>query len=981
MTSIVPYGEEAGGGTPRRWQRAAEAAWLDAAAVTAVWSVMVLVEALVVSFLWIREFSASWEIVRARRLVGTLAIAELAPASLVAVGLMRLVDLAREGRRAARGALAVLGAGSMGALALALSTGRHFASWGARGPFVGALVLAGAAGGALLVPWAATFARRAAWLAPLGIAAVAATWLADVWVLPRLYPAFHLALFVATLLAGALVAAAARGGAGDPTWLGRAGGLAVVAVVAVCAARAPSAARALERFSNIRIILAEHAPILGRAVEVTEALRPAEHWAPWMDAPSVAPGEVRRSLDWSGHDIVLISVDALRADHVSAYGYARATTPNLDALAREGTLFDSAYCPTPHTSYSVTSMMTGKYLRPLLALGLGEDSETWAQDLRRYGWRTAAFYPPAVFFIDEDRFPHFEETRLGFEYAKVEFADPALREEQVARYLDGAPGSSPLFLWVHFFEPHEPYVAHPDHVFAGGRSRRRRRLRRRDRHRRRRHRRIVRLRASAAPGRRGHRHRRPRRGVRRARRALPRHDGLRGAGARAARGRRPGRAPRSARGHRGADHRSPADGALGARHPAAGAAARARPRARCWPASAAGRRRRPRLRRDRRLRARRLRARPARLRAPRGGVRALPARRRPARDARRGAAAQPARFDELRAMLRAVERDHGRYEGGGGPSWPEALRRGMQGDAEAATDVASLLDDADVTIRRKAAEVSFALHAPSTAPELRRALARDEDDEVRRWSALALRARRTSRPPPLADALLKDGAREWRRRAALALGERGDPRACDEIAAWWAAWLPPPGQERADGEPPRLALDLARVQELLAATAQARCRAAVPALLRALDDVRARPYVADALGSPGRRPGPGAAAGSARRRALRHDATPRGARPARPRRSATGPRPSRRREVHVALEGAPGPLRVLVLLSDAGATLDGEADGAALSSPHVDGEVRSVRRGSPRAGPSVRLDLRASRGGIVALWLVPARRRRATRLD
>jgi hypothetical protein len=968
VTSIVPYGEEAGGATPRRWQRAAEAAWLDAAAVTAVWIVMVLVEALVVSFLWFREFSASWEIVRARRMVGTLAIAELAPASLVAVGLMRLVQLAREGRRPARGALAVLGAGAMGTLALALSTGRHFASWGARGPWVGVLVLAGAAGGALLIPRAAAFARRAAWLAPLGVAALVASWLADVFVLPRLYPAFHLALFVAALLAGAVVAAAARGGAGNPTWLGRAGALAVVAVVAVCAARAPSAARALERFSNIRILLVEHAPILGRAVQVTEALRPEEHWAPWMDAPSVAPGEVRRSLDWSGHDIVLISVDALRADHVSAYGYARPTTPNLDALAREGTLFESAYCPTPHTSYSVTSMMTGKYLRPLLALGLGEDSETWAQDLRRYGWRTAAFYPPAVFFIDEDRFPHFEETRLGFEYAKVEFADPALREAQVARYLDGASGSSPLFLWVHFFEPHEPYLVHPDHLFTGGRS----------------------ADEDAYDG-----------------EIATADDGI-GRIVRLMRARRPGAVVivTADHGEEFGDHGGRYHGTTvyeeQVRVPmvVVGPEVRAGATVRTvvqtidllpTALSALG------IPRPARLRGRDLG--PALAGDPRGidaglafaetgdyalvasGPDRLVCQRRAAAcalyrpgddpgETRDVAQGQPARFDELRGVLRSIERDHGRYEGSGGPSWPEALRRGMQGDAEAATDVASLLDDADVTIRRKAAEVSYALHAASTAPQLRRALARDEDDEVRRWAALALLRASDEPPTPTADTLMKDSRQEWRRRAALALGERGDPRACDEIASWWASVVPPPGTEREDGEPPRLALDLAGVQELLRATAHARCRAAVPWLLRALDDVRARPYVADALGALGddrARPPLLALLGSEPYVTTR----PREARAllALGARDWSSPEPSS--EVHVLLKSAPGPVRVLVLLSDAGATLDGDADGAALSPPPVDGEVRSLE-GVHGAGPSVRLDLRASRGGVVALWLVPA---------
>jgi hypothetical protein len=966
VTSIVPDAKRPAM-APRRWRRALEAAWIDAAAVTAVWGVMVLVEALVVSLLWIREFSASWEIVRARRLVGTLAFAELAPASIVAVGWFRVVRVARDGEYLARGALAVLGAAAAGALGLGVSMGRHFASWGVRGPFVGMLVLGGAAGGALVVPRAAAFARRAGWLVAAGVAALVVTWLADVFVLPRLYPAFHLAMLGATLLAGALVAVAARAGS-VVTWLGRAGGLVVMAVVGVCAVRAPAAARALQRFSNIRIILVEHAPILGLAVQVTEALRPEERWAPWMDAPSVAPGEVARSLDWGGHDIVLITVDALRADHVSAYGYARPTTPNLDALAREGTLFEAAYCPTPHTSYSLTSMMTGKYLRPLLALGLGADSETWAQDLRRYGWRTAAFYPPAVFFIDGDRFPRFEETHLGFEYAKVEFADPALREEQVTRYLDAAPGTSPLFLWVHFFEPHEPYVVHPEHLFTGGRS----------------------ADEDAYDG-----------------EIATADDGI-GRIVRLVRARRPGPVVivTADHGEEFGEHGGRYHGTTvyeeqvrvplvvvgpgvrgGARVPTVVQTIDLLPTA----LSALG------IPRPARVRGRDL---GAALAGDPGGLdrglafaetgdyalvasgpdRLVCERRaaacalyRPADDrgeTRDVSADQPARFDELRGMLRSVERDHGRYEGSGGPTWPEALRRGMQGDAEGATDVASLLDDADVTIRRKAAEVSYALHAPSTAPQLRRALARDEDDDVRRWSALAL-ARASEEPPPaLVEVLLKDGLREWRRRAALALGERGDPRACDEIASWWASVAPPPGAKGEDGEPPRMAIDLAGVQELLGATVHARCRAAVPALLRALGDVRARPYVADALGSLGDD------RARAPLRALLESEPYVTTRPHEARallalgvRDWSIPEPSA--EVHALVKSARGPLRLLVLLSDGGATLDGQADGEPLSSATLDGEVRSLG-GFHRAGASVRLDLRASRGGIVALWLGPA---------
>jgi arylsulfatase A-like enzyme len=761
--------------------------------------------------------------------------------------------------------------------------------------------------------------------------------------------------------------------------MGRGLGALVGLAALACALRAPHASRELQRFSNLRIILVEHAPILGRTVEATEALRPADR----SPEPGVAltaspgPGEVARSLDWTGHDLVLITVDALRADHVSAYGYARSTTPSLDALARDGALFEAAYCPTPHTSYSITSMMTGKYLRPLLALGLGEDSETWAQDLRRYGWRTAAFYPPAVFFIDEDRFPRFEQTHLGFEYAKVEFADPALREEQVAGYLAGAPASSPLFLWVHFFEPHEPYVAHPEHVFTGGGS----------------------ADEDAYDG-----------------EIATADDGI-GRIVRLIGATRPGAVVMVT-----ADHGEEFGEHGGRYHGTTVYEEQVR-----VPLVVAG----PGVRKGARvatvvqtidLLPTALSAlgipRPARLRGRdlgpvlAGDTRALDAgfafaetdgyalvasgperlvceRRaaacalyRPADDPlerRDRSGDEAARFDELRGMLRASERDHGRYEGGGGPVWPEPLRRGMQGDTESATDVAALLDDASVDIRRKAAEVSFSLHVPSTAPQLRRALARDEDDGVRRWSALAL-ARSSAEVPPLVDALLKDGLRDWRHRAALVLGERGDARACEEIASYWSDVAPTQGQASADGEPPRLALELPAAEELLAATTRARCRAAVPSLLRALQDVRARPHVADALG----------ALGDDRARApLRTMLATEPYVTTRPHEAqallALGARewssPDAPAEVQTSLEAPRGPLHLVVLLSDPAAVLHGQADGLPLvDGPRSEGAVRSLEAGAV-AGPRVKLDLRASKGGLLGLWRVGEDPRPTGRLD
>jgi arylsulfatase A-like enzyme len=823
---------------------------VDASVVVAAWATMLLAEDVALGLFWRDQFSAAWEVQVARSVVVPIAVAALAPLSIVAVTAWQLARGAATGSPLARRTLGLAGAVSMAALAIGVSNGRHFASLGVRGAFVAALAFAGALIGARLVPRIAALQERSLALATLGLGLAMGGWLADVFVLPRLYPAFHLALVLASLAGGALTAFAARPVGQLASRLARALACGVGVLVTLCVASVPNRARALGRATNLRIVLVEHAPLLGRVVAGITRLQPPALADASPASAVAAPGEVGRALDWSDHDLLLLSVDALRADHVSAYGYARTTTPNVDALAREGALFESAYCPTPHTSYSITSMMTGKYLRPLIALNLGTDSETWAQDLRRYGWRTAAFYPPAVFYIDEDRFTRFEGEHLGFEYAKVEFADPGLREQQVAQYLEGAPTDRPLFLWVHFFEPHEPYVMHPDHPFAGGSSPE-----------------IDAYDSEVATA----------------------DDGI-GRVVRLVRRRRPGAVVivTADHGEEFGEHGGRYHGTTvyeeQVRVPLVVVGRGARKGARISTVvqtidilptalSALG------IPRPARLRGRDLgpvlagatasvdeglafaETDDASLLA--SGDHRLVCERRAAACALYRLSSDPLEHHDvsqtepvalarLRGLLLATERDHGRYEGAGVSGWPEALRRGMQGDAEAAEDVASLLDDADKTIRRAAASVCFELHVAATLPAVKRALERDEDGEVKRWCALAL-ARMGGPMSPLVDGLLGDSDRGWRRRAALVLAERGEPRACDEIAALWNDLAPPAdGRTRPDGEPSRLvAVDLPHVQELLAATSHARCRSAVVPLLRALDDVRARPYVADALGALG----------------------------------------------------------------------------------------------------------------------------------
>ena len=58
--------------------------------------------------------------------------------------------------------------------------------------------------------------------------------------------------------------------------------------------------------------------------------------------------------------VILISIDTLRADHLSVYGYTKGRTPNIDALARDGAVFDRAYAHAPQTLPSHTSILTGQ---------------------------------------------------------------------------------------------------------------------------------------------------------------------------------------------------------------------------------------------------------------------------------------------------------------------------------------------------------------------------------------------------------------------------------------------------------------------------------------------------------------------------------------------------------------------------------------------------------------------------------------------
>lgn len=163
-------------------------------------------------------------------------------------------------------------------------------------------------------------------------------------------------------------------------------------------------------------------------------------------------------------NVVIITIDTLRADRVGAYGYGAARTPAMDGLARDGVRFDRAYATAPITLTSHASLMTGRYPPGHGArhngMRLDLKTPTLAEHFARAGFATGAFV--AAFPLDRrfglikgfraygDAMPRDANGRVTNERPGRLVVDEALAWADRHR-------NDRTFLWVHLFEPHAPY--------------------------------------------------------------------------------------------------------------------------------------------------------------------------------------------------------------------------------------------------------------------------------------------------------------------------------------------------------------------------------------------------------------------------------------------------------------------------------------------------------------------------------------------
>ena len=181
------------------------------------------------------------------------------------------------------------------------------------------------------------------------------------------------------------------------------------------------------------------------------------------------------SLGWFGcsdasqkPNVLLITVDTLRADRLGFYGADSARTPHLDALAAEGTWFRFATAPLPETRPSHFTLFTSRYPRDHGVVSntqtLSEEALTLAEVYSEAGYQTAAFAGCALLDEASGAGQGFDELFVGSKPQRP--SDEVLSD--VLAYLDRIDHGRPVFLWVHLFDPHMPYE--PGHRREVGRD-------------------------------------------------------------------------------------------------------------------------------------------------------------------------------------------------------------------------------------------------------------------------------------------------------------------------------------------------------------------------------------------------------------------------------------------------------------------------------------------------------------------------------
>ena len=173
-------------------------------------------------------------------------------------------------------------------------------------------------------------------------------------------------------------------------------------------------------------------------------------------------------------NVVIVTFDTTRADHLGTYGMTLARTPTIDKLATEGVRFDNAVAAAPITAVSHSSIMTGLLppahgVRDNGSFALGDAATTLAERFKQAGYETRAYVSAIVlnrrYKLDQG-FDVYDDDLWGEDEPKLFMIRERPAGETIDKVLDWygkrepkSGAAKPFFLWVHLFDPHEPH--HP----------------------------------------------------------------------------------------------------------------------------------------------------------------------------------------------------------------------------------------------------------------------------------------------------------------------------------------------------------------------------------------------------------------------------------------------------------------------------------------------------------------------------------------
>jgi arylsulfatase A-like enzyme len=188
------------------------------------------------------------------------------------------------------------------------------------------------------------------------------------------------------------------------------------------------------------------------------------------------PREIGRDYTCADCNIILVSIDTLRADQLGCYGYERNTSPFIDSIAREEIVFENAVTPKPETNPSMASMLTGLYPYRHGVRFVSQPLESSLDTLlpavlKQNGFATAAFVSNPVLKASLSGFDrHFDVydsdvTRPVHTHPSFWERNAEETNERAIRWL-GENRNKQLLLWVHYQDPHGPYYPPEEHRSA-----------------------------------------------------------------------------------------------------------------------------------------------------------------------------------------------------------------------------------------------------------------------------------------------------------------------------------------------------------------------------------------------------------------------------------------------------------------------------------------------------------------------------------